>query len=108
MSIDFDNFVNEALAQGFSGWDFSYLNGRWQEDAPSWDYRQCVIDHIGRATALLDMGTGGGEFLACLPERPAFTCATENFPANIAVAKSRLEPLGIEVLTLTDDQDLPF
>ena len=54
------------------------------------------------------MGTGGGEFLAMLPSRPAITCATESYPPNILVARKRLEPLGVKMVAFEDDQDLPL
>jgi len=38
----FDQLVAEAEALPFSGWDFSALNGRWEEDPPPWDYRSIV------------------------------------------------------------------
>jgi hypothetical protein len=37
---NFDQLADEALAQDFSGWDFSWLHGRWHEEEPSWNYRQ--------------------------------------------------------------------
>lgn len=108
MPQDFERLINDALAQDFSGWDFSYLHGRWQEEPPLWSYRECVVARVAEATSLLDMGTGGGEFLASLPQHPNHTCATENYPPNIPVARARLEPLGIQVYTLERDEELPF
>jgi hypothetical protein len=47
----------------FSGWDFSYIKGRMIEDKLSWDYKNIVENNIIGKESLLDMGTGGGEFL---------------------------------------------
>jgi SAM-dependent methyltransferase len=47
---------------------------------------------------MLDVDTGGGEWLASLPERPPRTVATESWAANVDVARERLEPLGVELL----------
>jgi hypothetical protein len=94
---DFDRLVAEAEAQAFSGWDFSYLNGRMEVGQVSWDYRASVMRAIPCATALLDMGTGGGEFLASLTPLPRDTCATEAYPPNVPVTRQRLEPLGVQV-----------
>ncbi|HEY9217616.1 MAG TPA: methyltransferase domain-containing protein, partial [Phenylobacterium sp.] len=46
---------------------------------------------------LLDIGTGGGEWLSALTHRPGRTVAVEGWPPNVPVARARLEPLGIEV-----------
>jgi hypothetical protein len=96
--------------QPFSGWDFSHLiNRRVMLEVPdSWDYRQSVIAAVEGARALLDMDTGGGEFLAGLPQRPPQTVATEGYDPNIAVARSKLGPLGVEVVEVHDAAHLPF
>lgn len=103
---DFEQLVRQAMAQAFSGWDFSWLEGRWREAEPTWDYRRLVEERIGDAGAMLDMGTGGGEFLASLPERPATTYATEAYPPNIPVAHHRLAPLGVRVVPVQDESTL--
>jgi SAM-dependent methyltransferase len=105
---DFSELIQAAEAAHFSGWDFSWLDGRLIEDAPPWDYRQIVLRHLSDAASLLDMGTGGGEFLASLPGLPADTQATEAYPPNIKIAKARLEPLGIRVHALNDGEKLPL
>lgn len=105
---DFEQLVSEAEQAAFSGWDFSYLDGRWQEQEPAWDYRALVSSRLGQASALLDMGTGGGEFLASLAGLPDHTCATEGYPPNLPLARARLEPLGITVRPVEADLRLPF
>ncbi len=50
------------------------------------------------AASLLDVGTGGGEWLAALPVRPVRTVATESWSANVPVARGRLGPLGVELV----------
>jgi SAM-dependent methyltransferase len=104
----FEELLEEALNEGFSGWDFSFMHGRWRESPPSWDYRALVIARCERAASLLDMGTGGGEFLASLPYLPADTSATEGYPANLPIARRRLGPLGVHVAPPLPDGDLPF
>ncbi len=104
----YDRLVQEALDQDFSGWDFAWTHGRWHEEDPSWNYRQLVQSRIREAESLLDMGTGGGEFLASLTNLPKSTFATESYPPNIPVARARLEPLGISVLETSDDRKLPL
>jgi SAM-dependent methyltransferase len=105
---EFTRLITEAEAAHFSGWDFSYLDGRWREEAPPWDYRQIVINHLPGIRSLLDMGTGGGEFLAALPGRPPDTRATEAYAPNLPLARARLEPLGVRVYEFEDDAHLPF
>ncbi len=104
----FNTLVAEALAQDFSGWDFSWADGRWQEEDPPWDYTAIVRQALPAAGTLLDLDTGGGEILASLVPLPDETIAIESYTPNIAVAKARLEPLGVQVVTPDDGETLPF
>ena len=108
MNDTFKNLVQEALDQEFSGWDFSWMEGRYYESSPFWDYRQMVLDRMRLVSSMLDMGTGGGEFLASLPDLPLQTFATEYYPPNIPIATQRLTPLGVQVVPLKDEHILPF
>jgi SAM-dependent methyltransferase len=94
----FEQLVAEAQAAPFTGWDFSWLNGRSRTLPLPWDYRAVLAQHAARADAMLDMGTGGGEFLSRLEPRPQHTVAVEGWPPNVEVAASRLRPLGIPVI----------
>lgn len=38
-----ENLIDEALAAHFSGWDFSWLAGRWIDSPLPWDYGQRTI-----------------------------------------------------------------
>jgi SAM-dependent methyltransferase len=107
-ATDFDRLVADALEASFSGWDFSWLEGRWTEDPPPWSYRQRVLAALAGVTALLDLGTGGGEFLASLAPLPPDTWATENYLPNMAIARARLELLGVHLVTGVADHALPF
>jgi SAM-dependent methyltransferase len=107
-TANFDRLVTEAEAQDFSGWDFSYLSGRCIENGPTWDYRQKVLEKLAGINTMLDMGTGGGEFLASLQPLPKHTYATEGYAPNIPIARARLEPLCVQVLDVLSDEDLPF
>ncbi len=104
----FEFFLKEKDA-GFSGWDFSYLTQtrRKQEFPLSWNYFNEVRRYSREANSLLDMATGGGEFLARLEPRPQKTEATEGYPPNIDVAQKRLEPLQIRVHPTEDEFTLP-
>jgi len=104
----FQKTVMDAWLHDFSGWDFHYLSGRWLESPLSWDYRQIVLDRMRGSSSMLDMGTGGGEFLSTLQPFPAETYATECYSPNIPIAQRKLEPLGVKVYGLPDEHNLPF
>ncbi len=105
----FESLIKEAQQAHFAGWDFSWLTGRCENVPPPWDYRELVIEYISAAETMLDMETGGGEFLSELPFRPLLTCATEDYPPNIPLAEARLGQLGINVYqTQQEGQTLPF
>lgn len=106
--MKFQQFIDDALAQDFSGWDFSYLRGRWSEDKPPWDYAQIVKQRLSGVNTLLDMGTGGGERLSSFAPLPPRTYATEAYPPNVPVAHNRLKPLGVVVVQIKHDDALPF
>ncbi len=104
----FNRLVEEALAADFSGWDFSWLEGRMVQEKPPWDYSDLVRSHFSTAHSLLDQGTGGGELLASLAPLPPDTHATEAYPPNQPIACARLAPLGVTVHPIEDDHHLPF
>jgi SAM-dependent methyltransferase len=97
--------------QPFTGWDFSYLAGRMVQDQAPWSYARRAAELLQHATAVLDMGTGGGErFLALREHWPRRVTVTEEYPPNLALVRERLEPLGVRVceVRLTDVDPLPF
>jgi SAM-dependent methyltransferase len=94
----FDDLIAEATAAPFTGWDFSWLNARSSSTELPWSYREIVAAHAAAAATMLDMGTGGGEWLAGFDRRPGHTVATESWPPNVPVAANTLRPLGIPVL----------
>jgi len=107
--LPFENYLND-LKQGFTGWDFGYLTktSRMQEFPLPWNYYNTVLPYVREADSLLDMGTGGGEFLTNLVPFPKFAFATEAYEPNVQVAKQRLEPYGVEVVRIGMDDLLPF
>jgi SAM-dependent methyltransferase len=66
-------------------------------EAP-WDYTRLVRELASGSPDLLDMGTGGGEWLGALPERPVRTIATEAWEPNVPVAAGHLAAVGIPVV----------
>jgi len=61
-----------------------------------------------KARAMLDMGTGGGEFLSMLQPLPKVTVATEQYKPNVQVARDRLEPLGVRVVYIEEEKSPPY
>ena len=47
---------------------------------------------------MLDMGTGGGEWLSSLRARAPVTVATESWPPNVGIAATKLRALGVPVV----------
>lgn len=81
------------------GWDFSDLADRMTESEVPWDLAAVYRQALGSATRVLDMGTGGGEWLKTFADvLPADTTATEGWPANLEVARTALAPWGIDVV----------
>jgi SAM-dependent methyltransferase len=107
-SRTFDDLVAEADAVPTDGWDFSWFEGRATEARPSWGYARAMGERLGRASAALDIQTGGGEVLASAPRFPAVTVATEGWPPNIARATALLHPRGAVVVAVPQDAPLPF
>lgn len=92
----------------FSGWDFSYVSKTTKTEPLPWNYRQEVQKAIARKETLLDMDTGGGEFLASLRELPVRTFATESYPPNATCAYQILQPLNVQVIQVDESGVLPF
>ena len=92
----------------FRGWDFSYFDGRIIEENLPWDYRAIVQKHLKEDDVLLDMGTGGGEFLLTLNHPYNNTHVTEGYPPNIELCHKKLGSLGIHVSEVLDDDVLPY
>lgn len=94
----FEDLISEAGSWKLKGWDFSSLQDRWVDSYPPWNYRALVTERLKESDSLLDLGTGGGEFLSSLKPLPTNSYATEGYPPNVPVAKERLVPKGIEVI----------
>jgi SAM-dependent methyltransferase len=90
----FEQLIDEALKQEFSGWDFSFVANRWQEAPTSWDYPQIVRSHIKPEYSFVPL--------------PKNTYATEAYLPNVPVAKNRLEPLGVKLVQVWGNDIPPF
>lgn len=109
----FEDLVTEGAAVPTEGWDFSWFEGRASEARPSWGYAASLAERLARATAALDIQTGGGEVLhfalrRAAPDAPALTVATEGWPPNVTKATALLRPHGVAVVASPEDAPLPF
>lgn len=104
------NFLMSEANKPFSGWDFSYITGtgRVASSPLIWNYTSKILMKIRKIKLLLDMGTGGGEFLSLLQPLPRYTYATEGYKPNVLVARNKLEPIGVKVVEVGNDGELPF
>jgi len=102
------NFLISEADHPFLGWGFSYINDRVVDAPLTWSYTSMLLPLIRKAESLLDMGTGGGEFLSSLVPLPKHTCATENYEPNVSIAKKQLEHLGVKVFYCKDKEHFPF
>lgn len=103
--------LDEAAAVPVAGWDFGWgqESGRVITVRPvPWDYAALAADALRDATAALDMGTGGGEFLDGLPGLPPRMVATESWPPNVPVAARRLARRGVPVIHTEGATDNPL
>lgn len=104
----FEELIEEAAAVSVEGWDFSWLEGRATEQRPSWGYARSMGERMARASAALDIQTGGGEVLASVPVLPQLTVATEGWRPNVAKATALLRPRGVAVVADPEEPPLPF
>lgn len=108
MSSDFDREVAEGLALPFAGWDFSPIARRLRTRGPPWNFASLLKEKIRVVSSMVDLGTGGGEFLASLAPLPRVTYATEAYPANFTIASRRLASMGVSVLPTGLDLRIPL
>ena len=105
---EFARLLAEGAAVPVAGWDFSWFDGRATEERPAWGYAALMAERMARASAALDIQTGGGEVLAGIPAPPPVLAATESWPPNVDLARPNLAPLGARVVRAADDAGLPF
>lgn len=100
--------AEEAIAH-IHGWDFSHIDGRYTEETDlPWDYREEILRQLKPEMKILDMDTGGGEFLLSLGHPLKNTAATEAYGPNVELCRETLLPLGIEFREADGKGLLPF
>lgn len=108
MNNKLKEYLKSEEQKAFAGWDFSYLAGRWESEDLPWDYKEFVLNYLKKDYKLLDMGTGGGEFLLSLNHPYENTYVTESYEPNIQLCNKKLKPLGINVNQINEGDNLPF
>lgn len=87
----------EEKIASIKGWDFSHIANRYVEaDHLPWDFKKVIKSYLKKSHALLDMETGGGEFLLALNHPYQKTSAIEGYKPNVKFCKNKLLPLGID------------
>ncbi len=107
-SAEFKRIWKAEEERVLRGWDFSCLDGRCESTPLPWDYREQVSSHLRPDSRLLDIATGGGEFLLSLGHPYHLTAVTEDYPPNAALCRERLAPLGVTVSQTSKGGGLPF
>ena len=111
MNIDLlkEEWLKEESVAHVHGWDFSHIRGRYEEEkALPWDYKEIIKGYLKPEHRLLDIDTGGGEFLLSLGHPYENTAATESFPPNVELCRQVLSPLGINFRCADGCEVLPF
>ena len=103
------SWLQEEEAAHIHGWDFSHIQGRYEEeqDLP-WDYREIIMHYLQPEMKLLDIDTGGGEFLLSLGHPCDHLAATENYQPNVALCNGKLLPVGIDFRKADGSGSFPF
>ncbi|MBD1380868.1 class I SAM-dependent methyltransferase [Bacillus sp. IB182487] len=74
----------------------------------NWCYTTLLLPYLIESKCVLDMGTGGGEYLSLLAPFHGRMFATEGYEPNVSIARNTLEPLGVTVKEIQSDDNLPF
>jgi len=108
----FNDLLVEGGSEPTEGWDFSWFDDRATEGRPSWKYLATLTQRMNKATAVLDIQTGGGErFAEALSKSdrlPDSLAATESWPPNLVLARQSLAPFGAIVVEVPEGDPLPF
>lgn len=94
--------------ENFKRWDFSHLEGVIKDEPLPWNYKDIVKKYLKKEYKLLDMHTGGGEFVLSLNHPYKNTYLTEGWKPNVKLCIEKLSPLGINVYEANNDNNLPF
>lgn len=104
-----NEWLQEEKVAHIHGWDFSHIRERYDEekDLP-WDYSEIIHRYITPEMKILDIDTGGGEFLLSLNHPICNVSATEAYSPNVELCKEKLIPLGVNFREADGMAQLPF
>ena len=108
MNDTFDKYSKYEKNAKMIGWDFSFLSDKVTQEEIPWDYKTIIKYYLKNEDTLLDMETGGGEFLLSLRHPYENTYAIEGYPPNYLLCEERLTPLGIHLVDALGEAVLPF
>lgn len=102
-------WLHEEEIAHIQGWDFSHIEGKYEveQDLP-WDYREIVLQYLKPEKKVLDIDTGGGEFLLSINHPYENLAATENYLPNVELCREKLLPLGVDFHKVDGNGHLPF
>lgn len=102
-------WLKEEKQAQMIGWDFAKIRDRYSEETDlPWDYDTQVRSILKPTDRILDLDTGGGEFLLSLNHPVELTACTEGYPPNVLLCKQRLLAKGIDFRVASDMSQLPF
>ena len=103
-----NKWLKEQEIAQIKGWDFSHIEEHHTQDALPWDYKEEILTYLKPEHRILDLDTGGGEFLLSLHHPFENTAATENYPPNVKLCAETLLPLGIDFKQADVKDQLPY
>ena len=104
-----ETWLEEERCAHIKGWNFSHINDRYTEETDlPWNYQSMILQYLKPTDQLLDIDTGGGEFLLSLSHPYGHTSCTEGYDPNIQLCAKTLLPLGIDFKEAKDVGHLPF
>ncbi len=92
----------------FHGWNFTHLNGRWEEETLPWDFGAEISSFLTKDSVFLDLASGGYGFLLSLSPQPGKSFYADTDESSAAILRQRFAPYGVEVRQIVDETDLPF
>lgn len=99
---------SQKRQESFTGWDFSSIQKEFWQESLSWSYSEIVKQYLKQEMDLLDMGTGGGELLSTFNHPFSRTHVTEGWEPNYQLLLKTLEPKGVKVKFVQEDDLLDF
>ncbi|WP_261805537.1 class I SAM-dependent methyltransferase [Lapidilactobacillus luobeiensis] len=81
------------------GWDFSHLDGRWENEPLPWDYQAVVKANLKDELMWLDVDTGGGELMDSFRHPAHKTVVTEGWAPNLKLLREKYATSAVTVIS---------